>query len=62
MNFYFNYRLSTICDYSKILVLDKGKVAQYGTPKELIQTPGIFRQMCIESNEYAELEKIALGI
>ena len=55
------FRLSTICDYTKILVLDKGKVAQYGTPKDLIQTPGIFKQMCLESNEFSSLESIAFG-
>lgn len=55
------HRLSTICDYNKILVLDKGRVSQFGTPFDLIQTPGIFKQMCIESNEFAALEKMAFS-
>jgi len=46
-------------DYDKILVLDKGKLAQFGTPFDLIQDEGIFREMCIESSEFDHLYSIA---
>jgi ABC-type multidrug transport system fused ATPase/permease subunit len=53
------HRLSTIMDYDKILVLDKGRVSQFGTPAELIHQEGIFQQMCRESNEFDKLVRIA---
>ncbi|KAJ3104877.1 hypothetical protein HDU96_008773, partial [Phlyctochytrium bullatum] len=54
------HRLSTVADYDLILVLDKGKVVQFGSPYELIQQGGgIFRGMCEESGELEELEAIA---
>ena len=46
-------------DYDRILVLNKGKVSQFGTPLELAKSEGIFRRMCDESGEYEELLKIA---
>lgn len=54
------HRLSTIMDYDKILVLDKGKVSQFGSPLELIKSPGIFKEMCIETKEFDKLEAIAM--
>merc|ERR1712100_234086 len=34
------HRLETIVDYDYVCVLDKGKVAEYGPPKELLQKQG----------------------
>ncbi|KAJ3114439.1 hypothetical protein HK100_001659 [Physocladia obscura] len=53
------HRLRTIADYDKILVLEKGCVAQFGTPFELMQVEGIFRTMCLDSGEYADLLEMA---
>ncbi|KAJ3209245.1 hypothetical protein HDU67_006307 [Dinochytrium kinnereticum] len=53
------HRLRTVADYDLILVLDKGSVAQFGTPWELVQQEGIFKSMCEESGEFAELEEMA---
>ena len=39
------HRLPTIIDYDKVLVLDKGRVAQFGSPHELLQVDGIFREL-----------------
>ncbi|KAJ3370291.1 hypothetical protein HDU91_006344, partial [Kappamyces sp. JEL0680] len=39
----------------RVLVLDQGKVAEYGTPFELLAAKGIFYGMCQESGDYEEL-------
>ncbi|KAJ3161243.1 hypothetical protein HK101_000842 [Irineochytrium annulatum] len=53
------HRLRTIVDYDKILVLDKGRVIQFGSPVELIEAEGQFRMMCQESGEFDDLLGIA---
>lgn len=53
------HRLRTIIDYDKILVLEKGRVAQFGSPKDLIGREGIFQKMCQESGEFNELVEMA---
>lgn len=45
------HRLKTILGYDRIIVMDKGEVAEFGTPKELFEMEnGIFAQMCAKSN------------
>ncbi|KAJ3100113.1 hypothetical protein HDU97_002495 [Phlyctochytrium planicorne] len=44
-----------IAHRDKILVLDNGKVAQHGTPLELMLADGIFRGMCEEGGDFEEL-------
>ena len=39
------HRLSTIRNADRLIVLDRGKVAQYGTFAELSKAPGIFREL-----------------
>ena len=34
------HRIDTIINYDRIIVMDKGSVAENGTPAELIATPG----------------------
>jgi ABC-type multidrug transport system fused ATPase/permease subunit len=54
------HRLRTVIDYDKLIVLDKGTVAEFDTPYNLIQKEdGIFRSMCLKSGTFAELEAIA---
>ncbi|KAJ2612465.1 hypothetical protein H4S08_002685 [Coemansia sp. RSA 1365] len=54
------HRLRTVIDYDRILVLDKGKVAEFDTPHALLQlSDGIFRSMCEGSGEYASLSAAA---
>jgi ABC-type multidrug transport system fused ATPase/permease subunit len=43
------HRLSNIVDFDKILVLDNGSMAEYGTPQELWHKDGAFRRMCENS-------------
>ncbi|XP_039991337.1 ATP-binding cassette sub-family C member 3 isoform X3 [Xiphias gladius] len=39
------HRLNTIMDYTRVLVLDKGQVAEFDTPTNLISQRGIFYSM-----------------
>ncbi|KAJ2061263.1 hypothetical protein GGI17_003212 [Coemansia sp. S146] len=48
--------LRTIIAYGRVLVLDKGKVAEFDTPWNLLQREGgIFRSMGEKSGEYEQL-------
>jgi ABC-type multidrug transport system fused ATPase/permease subunit len=54
------HRLKTIVDYDKVLVLDHGKVIEYGEPWELIKNEdGMFRGMCEGSGEMSVLLDMA---
>ncbi|TCD65592.1 hypothetical protein EIP91_002477 [Steccherinum ochraceum] len=54
------HRLRTVIDYDRLLVLDKGELAEFDTPWNLLQKEdGIFRNMCLKSGSYAELEAAA---
>ncbi|RPD61590.1 multidrug resistance-associated ABC transporter [Lentinus tigrinus ALCF2SS1-7] len=54
------HRLRTVIDYDRLIVLDKGELAECDTPLNLIQKEGgIFRSMCLKSGTYAELEAAA---
>jgi ATP-binding cassette subfamily C (CFTR/MRP) protein 1 len=44
------HRLNTIIDCDKIIVMDQGRVAEYGTVDELLSlSDGKFRSMALES-------------
>jgi ABC-type multidrug transport system fused ATPase/permease subunit len=43
------HRLSTIMDYDRILVLDKGEVSQFDSPSALLKQPGIFQSLVNEA-------------
>ncbi|KAJ2662103.1 hypothetical protein IWW48_001999 [Coemansia sp. RSA 1200] len=50
------HRLRTVIDYDRVLVLDKGKVVEFDTPKNLLKNKdGIFREMCEKSGELEHL-------
>ena len=39
------HRLNTIADYDKLIVMEKGSVAEIGSPYELLMRKGIFSEM-----------------
>ncbi|XP_051994835.1 multidrug resistance-associated protein 1 isoform X4 [Xyrauchen texanus] len=43
------HRLNTIMDYTRVLVLDKGQMAEFGSPSTLIAKKGIFYKMAKDS-------------
>lgn len=53
------HRLKTIIDYDRILVMDKGVIAENGSPASLLEKKGIFYEMCRKTGEYEELEVLA---
>ncbi|KAF9007209.1 multidrug resistance-associated ABC transporter [Cyathus striatus] len=54
------HRLHTVIDYDRLIVLDKGRIAELDTPWNLIRKEdGIFRTMCLKSGQYGELEAAA---
>ncbi|KAL3418595.1 ABC transporter [Phlyctema vagabunda] len=55
------HRLSTIADFDKILVMDEGRVGEFGTPHELWRKDGIFASMIRESGEREKLESMVSG-
>ncbi|KAK1830353.1 P-loop containing nucleoside triphosphate hydrolase protein [Podospora conica] len=56
------HRLSTIADFDRILVLSDGRVAEFGSPRELWAVEGgVFRGMCEESGEGGRLREVIMG-
>lgn len=39
------HRINTIMDYDRIIVMDKGVIAEFGSPKELMENGGIFASL-----------------
>ena len=53
-----SHRITTLLDCARVLVLDKGRAVQLGTPAELLAQPGLFRriydlQMAVDEEEGA---------
>ncbi len=54
------HRLDTIADYDKIIVMSRQKVAEFGSPHELIINGGMFCEMVSHTGKNAEkIRKIA---
>jgi ATP-binding cassette subfamily B protein len=52
------HRIQSVMDASLILVFDKGKIVQKGTHHELMQIPGMYRDIFdIQTRIEVELEK-----
>ena len=54
------HRLSTVVDFDRILVMKDGVNVQFGSPKELLGTEGLFKEMVGHSGEKEELERMIL--
>ncbi|KAH7914592.1 hypothetical protein BJ138DRAFT_1143462 [Hygrophoropsis aurantiaca] len=56
------HRLQTIIDAHKIMVLDAGKMVEFGTPRELLRNDqGVFRALVDESGDKDLLYSLATG-
>ncbi|KNE65845.1 hypothetical protein AMAG_09813 [Allomyces macrogynus ATCC 38327] len=54
------HRLRTIADFDKLLVMDHGRVVEFGAPADLLRNPeGVFFHMCRESGEFEHLAALA---
>ncbi|KAJ3361542.1 hypothetical protein GGF31_002219 [Allomyces arbusculus] len=54
------HRLRTIADFDKVLVMDHGRVVEFGAPADLLRNPeGVFYHMCRESGEFDHLAALA---
>ena len=57
------HRLSTVMDADQILVLDRGRIVERGTHRELLDRGGIYAQMwMLQQQEEAEREKAAAAL
>uniref|UniRef100_A0A8C0AK94 Multidrug resistance-associated protein 1 n=1 Tax=Bos mutus grunniens TaxID=30521 RepID=A0A8C0AK94_BOSMU len=43
------HRLNTIMDYTRVIVLDKGEIREWGSPSDLLQQRGLFYSMAKDS-------------
>ena len=43
------HRINTILDSDRVVVLDKGEVAEFGTPRDLIDKKGMFYSLVREA-------------
>ena len=54
------HRLNTIADYDKVIVMDKGRIVECGSPYELLQKNGLFAEMVEHTGINAQtIKKIA---
>jgi len=54
------HRLRTVIDYDRLIILDKGQIVEFDTPWNLIRKEGgFFRNMCLKSGSFSELEAAA---
>jgi ATP-binding cassette subfamily C (CFTR/MRP) protein 1 len=44
------HRINTILDSDRIVVLDRGKVAEFDSPKNLVESKGLFYELVKEAN------------
>ena len=51
------HRLNTIADYDKIIVMDRGRIIEIGSPHELISKDGLFAEMVNHTGRNADLIK-----
>ena len=52
------HKLSTVADFDQIVVLEEGRVAEIGAPKNLLEKGGAFAQMVKQGRETGVLDKL----
>jgi len=56
------HRIRTVVDYDRLIILDKGVIVEFDTPRNLIEKDGgVFREMCMKSGTFDELRDVALA-
>ncbi len=50
-------RVSSVCDADKIIVMDNGKIVEFGTPDELYRSGGIYREIYDSQNKSSDEEQ-----
>lgn len=55
------HRLNTVVYYDKILVLDHGRIAEYDSPRALVEKNGMFRSMCENSGQFELLRSMMIA-
>ncbi|KAJ5928371.1 hypothetical protein N7466_007327 [Penicillium verhagenii] len=56
------HRLSTVADFDRILVMDQGRMVEFGTPQELLSIEdGVFKDLVEQCGEKAYVEQIIYG-
>lgn len=57
------HRLSSVADFDRIMVMDKGQAVEFGTPKDLLQADGgVFKEMVRQSGEKALVKRAIYGM
>ena len=55
------HRLKTVAYYDKVLVMDRGRIVEDGTPLELLKTQGgVFQGMAMQTGEFDALMTLAM--
>ena len=55
------HRLSTIADADQILVLEKGRIVEMGSPRELLAQDGAYKKMALAYQDCARIPESSLG-
>ena len=55
------HRLDTIVDFDRVIVMDKGNIAEFDTPANLLRSNGLFTELVARTGEEsaARLKKAA---